>query len=53
MPLICAAKAEEKIPAVSSNGSRNELALIRGFITSIHSTKYTADGRKEKKKIER
>jgi hypothetical protein len=31
MPLICAAKAEEKIPTVSSNGSRNELALIRAL----------------------
>ena len=31
MPLICAAEAEEKIP-VSSNGRRNELALIRLYI---------------------
>ena len=38
MPLICAAKAEEKIPTVSSNGSRNELALIRALYIHPYST---------------
>lgn len=38
MPLICAAKAEEKIPTVSSNGSQNELALIRALYIHPYST---------------